>query len=145
MIYDKIEKLEDYVTLNEGFKEVVEYIKKTDLLALPLGKQKLSDKVNISRQEYVGKEELDSKYESHIKYIDIQIVLENKEKCYTSFENAVVTEINEKDFYSTEAKRDANLTLSKGNFVIFFPGELHKPGLRINEEKVQKIIFKVLA
>lgn len=143
MIFDKMSNFEKYVSVNEGFKDVFEFMKKTDLLALPLGKQPISDRVYLNRQQYIGKEEVDKKYESHIDYIDIQIVLKGVEKNNYSFTAPTPAEINAKDCYFTEAEKDAVLTLDSENFVIYFPNELHKPCLKVNEERVEKIVFKV--
>ncbi len=143
MIFDKMSNFEKYVSVNEGFKDVFEFMKKTDLLALPLGKQPISDRVYLNRQQYIGKEEVDKKYESHIDYIDIQIVLKGVEKNNYSFTAPTPAEINAKDCYFTEAEKDAVLTLDSENFVIYFPNELHKPCLKVNAERVEKIVFKV--
>ncbi|MCQ2387280.1 MAG: YhcH/YjgK/YiaL family protein [Clostridia bacterium] len=145
MIYDKMENLAKYAKLNKGFSDVLKFIAKNDLLALPLGKKKISSRVNYNRQEYIGKEIKDDKYESHIKYIDIQIVLKNKEKVFYSLDKSKFTEGNEKDCGFTSSKNANELILDNKSFMIFFPYELHKPGLKINDKKVQKIIFKVKA
>ncbi len=143
MIFDKIENLKTYVSINEGFKDVLEFIEKNDLLSLPLGKQPISERAYLNRQQYVGKEELDNRYESHLDYIDIQIVLKGKEKNYYSFDLPTPQETNAKDCYFTEAKKDLSLILEEGKFVIYFPKELHKPGLKVDDEIIEKIVFKV--
>ena len=145
MIFDKLDNLKCYVSINEGFKDVLEFIEKNDLLSLPLGKQPISDRVYLNRQQYVGKEELDNRYESHLDYIDIQIVLKGKEKNNYSFKCPDKAEINAKDCYFTEAEKDTVLTLDEENFVIYFPKELHKPGLKVDDELIEKIVFKVKA
>ncbi len=145
MIFDKLSNFEKYVSVNEGFKDVFEFMKKTNLLSLPLGKQPISERVYLNRQQYIGKEEVDKKYESHNDYIDIQIVLKGGEKNNYSFKNPDEAEINAKDCYFTEAEKDVVLTLNAENFVIYFPKELHKPCLKVNEEMVEKIVFKVKA
>ncbi len=145
MIFDKIENLKTYVSINEGFKDVLEFIEKNDLLSLPLGKQPISERAYLNRQQYVGKEELDNRYESHLDYIDIQIVLKGKEKNNYSFKCPDKAEINAKDCYFTEAEKDTVLTLDEENFVIYFPKELHKPGLKVDDELIEKIVFKVKA
>lgn len=145
MIFDKLENLKNYQSLNKGFEEVVDFIAKNDLLSLPQGKAIISDNVFYNRQQYVGKPEVDDLYESHINYIDIQIVLDGIERHYYSKAQPIIGELNQKDCYFTSAKKDCSLGLSKNTFVIFFAGELHKPGLKVNEENVEKIVFKVKA
>ncbi len=144
MIYDKLENFEKYVGANAEFKTVAEFIKNNDLLALPVGKSPINDKVFYNRQSYMGKPDTD-KYESHIKYIDVQIVLKGAEKIKYSATNPVVDELNEKDCYFTIANEDCSSTLFENTFAVYFPGELHAPGIGVNDEQVEKIIFKVMA
>ena len=143
MILDKLENLKNYQEVNANFKAVVDFIKKNDLMGLELGKAPINENVYYNRQEYIGKEKVDDKYESHIDYIDIQIVLKGKERHLYSKDAPLEQEINAKDCYFTNAKEDATIDLEEGNFVIFFAGELHKPGLKLDDNKVQKIVFKV--
>ena len=143
MIYDKLSNFKNYTCLNQGFKEVLDFIENNDLTALPLGKVDLSEKVFYNRQEYFAKEEKDDLYESHLDYIDVQIVLSGIEKHNYSCASPLKQEINQKDCYFTNAKKDCNLILDGSNFVIFFPNELHKPGLNVDGKQVQKIVFKV--
>ena len=144
MILDKTENLKKYENLGEGFKTVAKFVAENDLLALPLGKKPINDVVYYNRQEYVGKEEKDDIYESHQKYADVQIVLSNEEAINYSPSAAKKSEPNEKDCYFSEGKDKSRLTLKAGSFAVFFPNELHKPGLKTNDEKIQKIVFKVL-
>ena len=144
MIYDKLENFEKYVGAHEEFKTVAEFIKNNDMLALPVGKMPINDKVFLNRQSYMGKPDTD-KYESHIKYIDVQIVLKGVEKIKYSAKNPVIEDLNEKDCYFTYTNDDGVSTLFENTFAVYFPGELHAPGIGVNDEQVEKIIFKVLA
>ena len=144
MILDKTENLYKYENLGEGFKTVARFVAENDLLSLPLGKKPIDDVVYYNRQEYVGKEEKDDIYESHRKYADVQIVLSNEEAINYSPSVAEKSEPNEKDCYFSQGKDKSRLILKTDCFAIFFPDELHKPGLKTNDEKIQKIVFKVL-
>ena len=143
MIFDKMENFSKYVSISEGFKDVYEFMQKNDLLALPVGKAPISDNAYLNRQQYVGKEEVDNRYESHNDYADVQIVLKGEEKNNYSFKCPDPAEINAKDCYFTEAEKDVVLTLKPDNFVIYFPKELHKPCLKTSDEVIEKIVFKV--
>ena len=145
MIYDRIENLSKYAKLNDGFKVVSDYLKTADLTKLSVGKVSINEEIYFAVHEYMGKEELDNEYESHEQYIDVQYVYEGEEKCNISFDKAIVNEINEKDFYVTKANLKDVLVLNPEVFVIFLPGELHKPALKLNENKVKKLVFKVPA
>ena len=143
MIYDKLENFEKYVSAHPEFKTVAEFIKNNDLLAIPTGKTPINDKVFFNRQSYLGKPD-SNKYESHIKYIDVQVVMKVREKIKYSAIQPTITEVNEKDVYFTETDADCVMEL-ENSFAVFFPGELHAPGIGVNDEQVEKIIFKVMA
>ena len=143
MVYDKLENLKKYIALNPTFKTVVEFIENNNLLTLPLGKAPICDGAFYNRQEYLAKPEVDDLFESHLDYIDIQIVLDGVEKHYFSTQAPVISQVNEKDCYFTSAKKENAIMLNKGEFVIFFPNELHKPGLKVDDKIVQKVVFKV--
>lgn len=144
MILDKLENLKKYENLGKGFKTVAEFARANDLIALPLGKSPVSKEVYYNRQEYFGKENGNGLYESHVKYADVQIVLAGEETIDYSPSVAVVSEPNEKDCYFSCGEDKSALHLKAGEFAIFFPGELHRPGLKVNDEKIQKVVFKVL-
>ena len=143
MIYDKLENFEKYVSAHPEFKTVAEFMKNNDLLAIPTGKTPINEKVFLNRQSYLGKPD-SNKYESHIKYIDVQVVMKGREKIKYSVVEPTITEVNEKDVYFTEADADVVMEL-ENSFAVFFPGELHAPGIGVNDEQVEKIIFKVMA
>jgi len=143
MIFDKVENLYKYKKINPAFKDVIEFINNIDLSNLPVGKKIISDKLWYNSQEYIGKD-ITNKYESHIKYIDIQLIVDGEEYIYYSKDKPIITETNEKDCYFTESNDKTVLKLTKGTFAIFFPGELHNPGIRSNTNMIKKIVFKVL-
>ena len=143
MIYDRIENLTKYSKMDSDFNVVKEFLEKTDLSTLSVGKISITDSIYVAVHEYIGKEELYNEYESHEKNIDVQYVYEGEEKCSISFDKAIVNEVNEKDFYLTKANLKDVLILNPEVFVIFLPGELHKPALKLNENKVKKLVFKV--
>lgn len=145
MIYDRVENLKKYTVINDGIDQVVKFLQENDVFKIAKGKYVISDNVNFTCHEYIGKEELDDEYESHEKYIDVQMVFENEELCNISFDKPNVTQENEKDFYVTNAKKKDVLVLNSEVFVIFLPGELHKPALKINDKLVRKLVFKVKA
>jgi len=144
MIFDKVSNLYKYIDVNPSFKDVIEFIKKTDLTKLPVEKKVINDNVWYNSQEYMGKENT-NKYESHIKYIDIQLMIDGEEYIYYSKDTPIINERNDKDMYLTESNDKTVLKLTKGTFMIFLPGELHNPGLKSNDKLIKKVIFKVLA
>lgn len=143
MIIDKLENLYKYKDVNPYFSKVLDFIAKTDLSTLEVGKKTIDDTLWYNSQEYIAKDPSD-KYESHVKYIDIQVMISGEEIMYYSKDTPIINELNEKDFYSTISLDKSILRVSQGYFVIFFPGELHNPGLKANDKLVKKVVFKVL-
>jgi YhcH/YjgK/YiaL family protein len=151
MIIDTLENLKKYESILPFSKEILNYLGTTDLLSLEDGKfQVAGDSVYILIQEYLTKPESEKKWESHKKYIDIQIVLSGEE--HMGYCPAHLLKISEpynevKDviFYDNDSPEYSKLLIPQNYFAIFFPGDAHKPGYYIlKEERVRKIVFKVL-
>ena len=85
-------------------------------------------------------------FETHQKYLDIHLVLENEEAmAVTSPENVSVTQKydDEKDIELYTGKVEQLVHLRAGECLITFPEDLHQPKVRINDEPVKKVVFKV--
>jgi len=146
MILDTLDNLEKYVSLNPLFVQAIEYLKKTDLNALEVGKVKLQGDdlvVNVSQTSPKAKEA--AKLETHNKFIDIQIPLSGDEVMgYTARTDLPVAEYNEeKDITFYDGLAESYFTVKPGMFTIFLPQDGHAPG--ITETGVKKIIVKILA
>lgn len=121
------------------------------LLALPEGKTVIKEdgEVYLNRSSYVGKEFKDAKIEGHEKWLDIQIVLANEEQIgYVDKrkfnESNITIPYNEaKDKTNYEGKLDALITTAAGYFVLVFPNDLHKPCIKVNDQKIEKAVIKV--
>lgn len=147
MILDNIKYCEKYYKLNEGFKVGFEFLKKAVAEDIPVGKYEIDGKkVYASVQEYDTKEV--SKFEAHKEYIDIQFMVRGSEKMfYDDVEKGVVTvSYNpEKDveFYG-DIDGSREFVVKPSEFAIFFPEDVHKPGLKVgNSEFIKKIVVKV--
>lgn len=121
------------------------------LLALEDGKHIIKEdgEVYLNRSSYVGKEFKDSKIEGHDLWLDIQIVLANKEgigyvdKRKYSEANITVPYDVKKDKTNYEGELDGVITTSAGYFVLVYPNDLHKPCIKLNDEVIQKAVIKV--
>ena len=80
MILDSLENLEMYATLNPNFPKAIEFIKNTDLAALPTGRNEVcGDLVFANVVEVMPKSKETAQIEIHRKYIDLQIPLTGDE------------------------------------------------------------------
>ena len=100
-------------------------------------------------QVYLSKAQTDGFFESHRKYIDVQVVVEGDE----TLELAEISRLPVKQAY--DAERDviiyadyagaSLLRLNPGEAAIFFPVDGHMPGLRsgVTATLVRKTVIKV--
>jgi len=150
MIFDIIANSDNYSSLYKGIAEGFNFIKKAVSEDLPVGKYEI-DGTNIFAmvQEYTTKPHDGAVFEAHRKYIDIQYVISGIEEigiCDIS-KGVVRTEYNqetEAEFYEKNDKC-GKLVLEAGDFAIFFPNDLHMPGLAFEGKtcNVKKIVVKV--
>ncbi len=146
MVIDKIENYKLYVCLSEKIAKAFAYINETDLSRTEPGKYKIdNDDIFALVQEYDTKDKNECKLEGHSKYIDIQHVIYGVELIgVTSLINQIPVYKNEKDdctFYESDSTL---IRIESGMFTIFFPDDLHMPGIKLNQiSKVKKVVIKV--
>lgn len=92
------------------------------------------------------------RFESHRRYIDIQVSLTGGEIIDWAPEGALPIEVDfqaggDIAFHRAPAAPAASLRLVPGSFAIFFPGEAHRPlcALESGPDRVRKVVFKVAA
>lgn len=150
MIVDTIENCRKYFETHCGFQKSFEFIKKATEENLPAGKYDIDgDNVFASVQEYTSNYEQDGMFEGHRRYIDIQYIVSgievmevmniSKAKVKTQYDT-----VKDIEFFENNKKAD-KLVLETGEYGIFFPSDIHKPGLCFegSPDTVKKIIVKV--
>ncbi len=148
MILDSLENAGLYESLHPRFKQAFDFLRKTDLAALPLGKTEIDgSNLFMNVVEITGRSAEVVRVETHNRFIDIQIPVGASETMGWIAGNKL-KEVA--DPYNTErditffADKASNLLLVQSlEFAIFFPEDGHQPG--IGEGKHKKIIVKVLA
>jgi YhcH/YjgK/YiaL family protein len=148
MIYDTIEHFRRYLSVHPLFTHVFEFMNSRSIPELENGRIELYRGIYASINTYENKHASEKLVECHRKYIDIQLVVNGKERigvCHKQ-ECTGVNEYNaETDVEFLQGKLNF-LSLTESNFIVLFPQDAHMPGLRINEgigEAVKKIVFKV--
>src|SRR4030066_683186 len=147
MIIDKIENANIYKNLGERIKQSFDYIVQTDLKNLAPGKYEI-DGENIFAlvSEYKTKSEQEGKLEAHRKYIDIQYVISGEELMgYVPLGNQQILEPYKEENDIVFFKGDKSFTkVSAGMFAIFFPEDVHMPGILAGQKSsVKKLVIKV--
>ncbi len=125
-----------------NLQKAVDYLVKNydEITKQEVGKYPVDSDFFYLVQEYETK--ADTKWESHKKYIDIQIVASGEEKLEVSLIDYMDTGdyVEEKDFVPHTGAALVTMTMRSGDAAIFFPEDVHKPGLQSGKvEKVKKI------
>ena len=147
MIIDKLSNSNLYSGLGESINKAFAYLKQTDFSKMKLGKCEIDgDKIFALVNEYNTKDESEGKLEAHKKYIDIQFVAKGKELMgYAPLENQIViNEYNEQYDITFFSGEKSFTQIDEGMFAIFFPTDVHLPGIKVNEKSyVKKVVIKV--
>jgi YhcH/YjgK/YiaL family protein len=148
MISDTIKNRHLYAAISPGIKAGLDYLAKTDFSAMEAGRYELDgDNMFVLVQKYDSLPKEQGKWECHRRYIDIQFIAEGIEQIgFTNIDNMkVTTEYNpEKDIAFLKGEGDY-VTLVKGSYGIFFPGDAHQPKVAPDNSpgKVMKVVIKI--
>lgn len=147
MIIDKIENINNYSVEHKGLRKAFDYIKKTDLIKLPLGKAVIQgDDVFLNIIEYDPENDDNKEYEFHQQYIDIQIVLASVEHIWIGYDVDLInkSEYNEEtDSGVRKGQPYVKLDLRVGYFLVAFPNDAHHFEYRDTDYTVRKLTMKV--
>jgi YhcH/YjgK/YiaL family protein len=147
MIADHIQHAAQYYSLGERFRDAFKYLQSTDFSIIPLEKQSIrGEEVFALPQQYETKLRHAGKWESHRRYADIQYLVSGREQMGVAQLEAmrVIEAYNaEKDYMFLEGAGQF-LNYAAGNFAVYFPHDVHMPGLAIDApELVKKVVVKV--
>jgi YhcH/YjgK/YiaL family protein len=145
MILDSLDNLSKYVTLNPRIQKVVDFIKRNDLASIPSGKLLIDgDDVFGNFQTLDGKRKEDAKLETHNVMLDIQVPISTEEVMgFTPRKDLPEMPYNAAgDITFYEGLAEQYVTVHKGEFAIFLPGDGHAPCIGEGKQ-IQKVIFKV--
>jgi YhcH/YjgK/YiaL family protein len=149
MIYDFLANAETYRHVKPGIATALEYLRKTDFTDVPNGKYELDGgNVYALVQRYQTKPLAGSVWESHRKFIDVQFVFRGEERFgYVPLNQApaVTQSYDDKTDALLYAPGAMTLPLKAGQFVVFYPQDIHGPCLAENDvpSAVIKVVVKV--
>lgn len=147
MIIDKIENAHTYKNISERISKSFEYIKSTDLKTLPPGKYPIEgENIFALVSKYKTKLESEGKLETHRKYLDVQYVIEGEELMgYAPLGNQQILDPYKEENDIMFFTGDKSFTkVSEGMFAIFFPEDVHMPGISTGKiSDVKKLVIKV--
>lgn len=147
MVIDKLSNSGLYNNLSEGIEKAFSYLQSTSFNETMPGKYEIDgDNIFAMVAEYQTKDQSEGKPESHKKYIDVQYVVKGCELIgYAPLGNQEITDKYNEDndiiFYKAEC---SFIKLDEEMFAIFFPDDVHLPGIKVNEKSyVKKVVIKV--
>lgn len=148
MIFDKLENMSKYFGARPELAQVAEAL---DMLTAPetaCGKYGIDgDAVFAFVNEYAPLPRGDKKFENHHTYIDIQIAVEGEEEldvCYMGGAADVPYDTAADIEFINDGKDISTFVMKPGYFLVLYPGEWHKPGIRRgNCQKVRKVVAKI--
>src|SRR3972149_3750732 len=136
MVIDLLKNSNRYLNLSERIAKAFNYINETDFSQIADGKYEIDSK-NIFAlvQEYDTKEISECLLEGHREYIDIQYILSGAEMIgFANLTDQVPVKVNIKDDYSLFECDSTLIKFEPGMFAIFFPNDLHMPGVYANQK-----------
>ena len=149
MICDALEHLGRYRGLHRNFDTAIDYLTAYhvahELAELPLGRTDVDgENVFINVMDADLHPDEGSHPEYHKKYADLQLDLTGSEGWgYTNLPGGEIGEFKG-DIGFQDSPDAVTGSLGEGRFVLFFPGELHKPGVaRPGCAKVRKAVIKI--
>jgi len=147
MILDNITNIYLYSEINPAIAKALQYLKETNFGKEKPGKKEIDgDNIFSIINHYNTRHLEDCRLEAHRSYIDIHYMAEGSEligHAILSDQEAATEYDAENDFILYSGGKNY-LRLEEGEFAVFFPSDLHMPGLMINKPAaVKKVVIKV--
>jgi YhcH/YjgK/YiaL family protein len=146
---DKVAFTKQYNANKALWEKAFAYLNKTNLDTIAPGKYPIAgDSVYAVVIAGPTKTPEQAKWESHLKYIDFQCVLKNAEAMQTaSMSTATIT--NPYDVKTDNINYNATMETSRlvtpGNILLFFPGTVHRAGLKAGGYDVERrVVIKIM-
>lgn len=135
-------------TLADKIKEALAVIESVNFDEAEPGKHVVNDDFFYLVQKYETKALEAGRHEAHKKYVDIQYLVEGKERIDLAPAEKMEAEEpynEERDIvFFKEPAQATNIVLTDGGYAIFYPEDSHKPGLSVDgPSPVKKIVGKV--
>ena len=150
MVFDHLKNAARYESLHPQFAAAFAFLDRATREGLPIGRYELDgDALFAMVQEYDTNPPESNRFEAHRRYIDIQYVVSGNEaievaELASTLPDGDFSEARDVGFYR-DLPNATRAVLHDGEFGIFFPHDVHKPGLHaaLAPEKVRKIVVKV--
>lgn len=150
MIIGNIKQLADETLfLHEAIRTALTEMLSQHPENLPAGHYELSGENYFNVDEVCTEESGARRYESHKKYIDVQLLLEGEEwlaykPLMEKGDLLAAYEDSDLYFWEFDTEEEFFIPMKKGQYVVLFPSDAHKPLVAPAEpEPVKKVILKI--
>ena len=140
-------------SLAKDIRFCIEFAKKNEnkILSLVNGSYDVGyNNIKMNLGKYFTKKENDKFWESHKKYLDVQIMINGTEKvAINDIRDMEVKSFDEeRDLTILEGDKAFDIIMKTGDVLVFFPNDVHKPELNVSENddsgNIRKIVTKVV-
>ena len=150
MIFDRLDRIAPYRTMSPNLRTAIDWLAARDLRSLGLLKIEIANSdVFAIPQSYETKAEHAAKWESHRRYIDIQIMVDGAERMdvadvSTMTEPTAYDDKKDAILYAGTTDQPLPLVVRAGQFAIFFPHDAHRPTVAVDAPAtIRKVVLKV--
>ena len=148
MILDHLSRADRYRAVSPGISAAFDFLRSLEVTTLADGRTPIhGDRLYAMLNRYRTKSHAEAVWESHRKYIDVQYLVSGEEWMgYVPLDRAPVVKTpydDARDVIFYEPATDGVL-MTAGQFAVFFPEDIHAPGLMAGPATdVVKIVMKV--
>jgi len=145
---DKREMAIQYFLNRERWDKAFLFLKNNDLSLLEKGRIRLEeDDLYLSVDEYMTRNEENSRFEAHRKYADIQYLVSGEERIgvvpLDSTSVAIPYDTGHDILFLTAPENNYRVA-DPGRFFVFFPDDAHRPCVKtLANSMVRKVVVKV--
>lgn len=148
MIFTNLKDEVQNRTLPDKIQECIEYTNKNidRIRNMEAGVYELESGIKMHVNVYETANEKDRILETHLKNLDVQIMIDGEENvAFNNIHNMAVEKIErENDLIIYSGKTLFNILLKAGDVLVLYPEDVHMPGLTVNKAlKVRKLVFKI--
>ncbi len=134
----------------KAFDTAMQFLLSRDFATLDEGKHVIDgDKIYALPQRFKTEKAAARRFEAHKRYLDIQVLMHGEEEYWYNISPNMLPALEDRlaeDDIAFYPQQEGNnrLVLSPRQYVIFAPGEQHKPGCATGEPgEIEKIVFKI--
>lgn len=149
MIFDHVSRIATYRSLSNHLARAIDFVQSTDLKALPTGRYEVDgERVYALVFEYETSIKGTARWESHRKYIDLQLLIAGEEKILvadiaTLHGPGAYDAAKDVMFYES-GESPVPTILGAGQFTILFPHDGHRATLAPRDPgPIRKVVLKI--